>query len=50
MSRWALRWCRLLTGERATPGNEGALELASWAISVTEPLSDFYTEVDLVEA
>ncbi|NNF27521.1 MAG: hypothetical protein HKO53_04235 [Gemmatimonadetes bacterium] len=38
-----------LTGERDA-GNEGALELASWAISVTEPLSDFYTEVDLVEA
>ena len=37
-----------LTGEHAA-GNEGALELATWAISVTRPLSDFYTEVDLVE-
>lgn len=37
-----------LTGDR-TPGNDGAVELASWAISVTRPLSDFYTEVELVD-
>ncbi|MDH3223024.1 MAG: hypothetical protein OEO23_04845 [Gemmatimonadota bacterium] len=37
-----------MTGDRGA-GTDGALELATWAISVTGPLSDFYTEVDLVE-
>lgn len=38
-----------LTGDES-PGMEGAVALASWAISVTRPLSDFYTEVELVDA
>ena len=37
-----------LTGDLEA-GSDGAEELASWAIAVTRPLSDFYTEVDLVE-
>ena len=37
-----------LTGD-VKAGSEGAEELAAWAIAVTRPLSDFYTEVDLVE-
>ena len=39
---------RSLTGDDGRTDG-GARELTAWAIAVTKPLADFYTEVDLVE-